>query len=194
MNMTYKQIILLIISSVLSFSAWAAKGSFTYGLVKIEPVVTAEREQRFYPTAHTKDTLLYGGRLLIGPNYFLLESEYLMGNDTESFPEENKKVRTDSERMKLGLRAQLTLGRFFSWFLRGGMQGKKSTQKVTDTDTDSTETSKSAYYIDPYVGTGFRFQLLDNISATGDLTAVFTDRPEKGDRDYQASLGFSLAI
>lgn len=178
----------------ISSFAHAARGSLTMGLVRIEPVISAEREQRFYPTEHTQDSLLYGGRLLIGPQSLKLESEYLIGHDSESFPDENLQVKTDTERMKIGLQSGFSLGKFFSWFLRGGMQGKRSKTKTVHTDDDTTENKSSAFYADPYLGTGFRFHLLQNVSAAGDITAIFSDRPNKGDRDYQASLGFSISI
>ena len=186
--------LLFVMLCFISSFAHAARGSLTMGLVRIEPVISAEREQRFYPTEHTQDSLLYGGRLLIGPQSLKLESEYLIGHDSESFPDENLKVKTDTERMKIGLRSGFSLGKFFSWFLRGGMQGKSSKTKTVHTDDDTTENKSSAFYADPYLGTGFRFHLLQNLSTAGDITAIFSDRPNKGDRDYQASLGFSISI
>ena len=103
---TVKKIILTCLLA-LSFQSplFAARGQFTLGLLKIEPTVTAERDQRFYPTAHSKDKLLYGVRILLGPPLLSIEGEYLMGNDVESFPEDNLKIKSDSERFKLGLRS-----------------------------------------------------------------------------------------
>lgn len=174
--------------------AIAARGQFTLGLLKVEPTITAEREQRFYPTAHSKDRLLYGVRVLLGPPIFSIEGEYLMGNDIENFPSDNLKIKTDSERFKLGLRSGFTVANYFSWFLRGGLQGSKSKTETTDTLTDTITTKSTAFYVDPYVGTGFRFHVLSNISVAGDITAVLTDRNKKGDKDYQASLGMALSI
>lgn len=179
---------------LLSSSLFAARGQFTFGLLRVEPVVTMERDQRFVPTPHTKERLLYGARLLLGPSFFAIETEYLTGNDTESFPDDNLKIKSDSERYKLGLRTGFGIANYLSWFLRAGMQGSKTTTTRTDTLAGTSEKKSNAFYLDPYLGTGFRFHLLQNISASGDLTAVLTDRQKKGDKNYQASLAISLAI
>ncbi len=189
-----KIILATIISLFIHLPLFAARGQFTLGLLKVEPTVTAERDQRFYPTAHSKDKLLYGVRILFGPPLLSIEGEYLMGNDVESFPDENLKIKSDSERFKLGLRSGFTVANYLSWFLRGGLQGsKRKTERINTLDQTSTS-QESAFYVDPYLGTGFRFHLLSNVSASGDITAIFTDRNKKGDKDYQASLAISLAI
>ena len=189
-----KKILITTISILLSTSTLAATGSFTNGLVRIEPVVGYEREQKFTPTPHTKDRMFYGARLLFGPPLISVEGEYLQGEDTETFPTDDKKIKTKTEKFKAGIRSGLRLGPFLSWYLRGGYQGSKRNIATTDTATDVTTTKDSAFKVAPYVGTGMRIHLMGALSVAGDFTVVFTDEPAQGDREYQTSLGLNLRI
>ncbi len=189
-----KSLILVFIFSILSISTYAAQATFTNGLVRIEPVVGYEREQKFTPTPHTKDHLFYGARLLFGPPLISLEGEYIQSDDKESFPNDSLEIKTKSEKFKAGIRSGLRLGPILTWYLRGGYQGSRRHIETTDTSTGSTDVKNTVFKVDPYAGTGFRIHLLSNISVAGDFTVVFTDEPNKGDREYQSSLGFNLRI
>ncbi|MCK5884484.1 MAG: outer membrane beta-barrel protein [Bacteriovoracaceae bacterium] len=189
-----KKIIITTISLLLSTATIAATGSFSNGLVRVEPVVGYEREQKFKPTPHTKDRMFYGARLLFGPPLISIEGEYLQSEDTETFPTDNLNIKTKTEKFKAGIRSGLRLGPFLSWYLRGGYQGSKRNTETTNTTTDVTVTKNSAFKVAPYAGTGMRIHLMGAFSIAGDFTVVFTDDPEKGDREYQTSLGLNLRI
>src|SRR4051812_14131954 len=89
-------------------------------LTSIEPIVGYERIQKFVPTPHTHDRLVYGARFTAGLLLLSVEGEYLRGMDTETFPSMSTKDTTDKAR--LGLRSTFHFLGPISLFARAGGQ------------------------------------------------------------------------
>ena len=76
------------------------------------------------------------------------------------------------------------------FYLRAGAQGKEVTTDTTESGV--TTTDKSAFYVDPYVGTGLNIAMASMLNLSLGLTAVFSDYPNKGKIEYQTNFGFGL--
>lgn len=160
--------------------------------LKITPIVGFERVQRFTPTPHMKTRGIIG----VGAVYKLpvgaAEAEYTHGEDISKEVSSGTSYEQSDDKVKLGLRGTASLGSFLSTYLRGGAQAKKS--QVTSTTTSGTTTKNSTTKVNPYVGTGLNFHLLQFVSLNADVTAVYTPTSTPGLSDYeiQPSLGLSI--
>jgi len=172
-----------------STSLWARSESDN---LKITPIIGFERVQRFTPTPHMKTRGIIG----IGAVYKLpvgaAEAEYTHGQDTSSDATTSTSYKESDDKVKLGLRGTADLGSFLSTYLRGGAQAKKS--ETTTTTSSGTSTKTSVTKVNPYVGTGLGFHLLQFLTLNADVTAVYvpTSTPGLSDYEIQPSLGLSI--
>lgn len=181
---------LLIILLIISNDILAAPRGPSW--IRLQPIIGFERVQKILPTPHSKNRLIYGGRLLLGPSFFAMETEFVMGKDDEHFPARDLTIEEETQRLKVGLRSSLRFFPGFSWVLRGGAQGRKNKMRMVESGVVTNKST--ATRVHPYIGTGFDWWLFGNFSASGDFTVVLTDYPKEGDREYQSSLGFSIRI
>lgn len=177
---------------MLFLTSFTVKGQRILGL-RFTPIVGYERVMKYAPTVHTKDRLTYGLRINLGPRYFSLEAEYTQGKDTEDFPDKSLNIKEESQKLKAGIRSAFyLLPGFLKFYIRGGLQARK--KKTTTIASGITTIKEYNVTTDPYAGSGFTFRVSNNISATGGVTIIFTDKPNKGDKEYQTSLGLTLRI
>lgn len=157
----------------------------------LEPIVGYERVQKLRPTEHTKDRLFYGARLSLGIPLLALESELTRSNDSEVFT--NLTTRDTTDKLKLGLRSTLRLGRLLSVTGRGGVQARKNKHEETSAGVTTITTDPKPTY-KPYAGGGLRVSLSPKTAITGAVTVVFNEFPKMAKNEYQTSLGFSVSL
>ncbi len=181
--------ILCVVLILSSTSLWARSESDN---LKITPIIGFERVQRFTPSPHMKTRGIFG----VGAVYKLpvgaVEAEYTHGQDTSNDVTNNTSYKESDDKVKLGLRGTASLGSFLSTYLRGGAQAKKS--ETTATTASGTSTKTSVTKVNPYVGTGLGFHLLQFLTLNADVTAVYvpTSTPGLSDYEIQPSLGLSI--
>jgi hypothetical protein len=158
--------------------------------VAVEPIVGYERIQKFVPTAHSKDRLIYGARARAGHPLLSAEAEYTRGTDSESFPTQNLSTEDTDDKLKLGIRSSVGLARFFAIQLRAGGQAKRNTHSETVDGVTTTTVGNIVY--SPYAGLGLSAQLARNLELSGSLTAVFNSFPDMSKNDYQTTLGLMV--
>jgi hypothetical protein len=160
--------------------------------LNVEPLVGYERVQKLIPTAHSKDRLMYGGRVSIGIPLLSVETEYTRGVDNETFIEQGLSIKDTDDKVKLGARSMLRMSRFFSLIGRGGVQGKWNTHEETVAGV-TTKTSNPAVY-KPYAGAGLAINIGSMLVVSGGLTAVFNNFPDMNQNEYQTHLGFTVRL
>lgn len=160
--------------------------------LKITPIIGFERVQRFTPTPHMKTRGIFG----LGAVYKLpvgaVEAEYTHGQDTSNDVATNTSYKESDDKVKLGLRGSAAIGPFLSTYLRGGAQAKKS--ETTATTASGTSSKSSVTKVNPYVGTGLGFHLLQFVTLNADVTAVYvpTSTPGLSDYEIQPSVGLTI--
>lgn len=157
---------------------------------EFEPVVGYERVQKLIPTPHTRDRLVYGGRLTIGILWVGAEVEYLRSNDLENFPNLALATKDVTDRVKAGVRVSMKLIRIIAFTLRGGAQASRNIHTETLNGV-STITEEPIVYR-PYAGAGLTATLARNLAFRSDVTAVFPDFPSFLGAEYQVTAGFII--
>jgi len=182
---------ILVIACVLltSTSLWARSEREN---LKITPIIGFERVQRFTPTPHMKTRGIFGVGAVYSLGVGALEAEYTHGQDTSNDVTSNTSYKQSDDKVKLGLRGTADLGSFLSTYLRGGAQAKKT--ETTATTSSGTSTKTSVTKVNPYIGTGLGFHLLQFLTLNADVTAVYvpTSTPGLSDYEIQPSLGLSI--
>jgi len=181
--MKYKIIVLSIFA--LAFEAKAL------GL-DLEPVIGYERVQKFRPVEQTVDRMIYGLRILIGVPLIKLEIEGTRGQDTATFTSPELTTKDLSDKVKIGLRSGLRLGRLLTLSGRGGVQAEQNTH--TETAAGVATITKDPVVPKPYAGAGLKVKLNPKISLSGDVVAVFKQWPDMDKNEYQTTLGINVAL
>ncbi len=184
-----KLLILLPITfySLSSLAISVGTGS-SLGMLRISPVIGYEQVQKNYPTPHTSNRLFYGLGVEVGPRAFSIEMQATQGKDSESYS--GIEIDETTTKLSLGLKSSMSASSFLNFYFRTGAQGKTSERVTTEAGVSTTE--KSAFYVDPYVGTGVNIAVANALTMSVGLTAVFTDYPNEGKIEYQTNLGFGL--
>jgi hypothetical protein len=160
--------------------------------LKVEPIIGYERVQKFVPTLHSKERLLYGARATGGIPLISLEAEYTQSSDTESFSSPTLTVKDTDEKLKLGLQSRYPLNPFISVTGRGGGQAKRNTH-VETSDSGSTTSSDPITYR-PYLGFLINADLPGKLNLSAGLTAVFNQFPDMSQNEYQSTFGFGVRL
>lgn len=176
------------LTAVALFAAPAFGAGFNLDL---EPLIGYERVQKFVPTAHTTDRMVYGARMTAGLPLLALEAQYTKAKDTETFTDLT--VTDDTQKAKVGVRAGIQMGGLLRLTVRGGVQAKQNIHTETpDGGTASRETEPIAY--DPYAGGGLRIALGSKIAFTAEVVAVFADWPDMNKNEYETTAGLTIAF
>lgn len=179
---------LLLLFLVMTASAWAE--GYT---VKFEPIVGYDRDYRTDPEPRTRIALTYGGRAIAGYKQLSGEFEYTRTDDTEQFSNLGNSTRTETNKVKLGIRSDvIPLGTFGDIYVRGGGQGSKT--RTTKTQSGVTSVQYSDIQIHPYLGTGVQVHMTDALNANLGVTAVFKDFNDLNRTEIQTQLAFSISL
>ncbi|MBY0370901.1 porin family protein [bacterium] len=157
----------------------------------LEPIVGYERVQKFLPTAHTKDRLVLGGRVVLGTPLISAEAEYTRANDTESYPATSTDIAEQQDKARVGLRSTYNFA-LVSVFARAGAQARLTKRTVTVSGTPSTQTDPITY--NPYAGAGARVHIRNNIALSADITVVFNGFPNMNMNDYMTTAGLVVSF
>ncbi|UYL09312.1 hypothetical protein B9G69_001840 [Bdellovibrio sp. SKB1291214] len=171
-------------------SANAASFTLTKGSgYKVEPLYGIETVYRDYPTPHMQTRSMYGLRMSLGVDLLSLEAEYTKASDTEDYSTAPEKVKTDDERLKLGLSSTYRVD-FFHMTGRAGAQATKSVRETTSGGIVTKDERPIQY--NPYAGAsiGVNFGPASiNLSST----VVFRDNDwEKSDFQNTISAGIGF--
>ncbi len=166
--------------------------NFAHGAFRseFEPVVGYERVQKLVPEAHSKDVLMYGGRLTLGILWVAAELEYLKSMDNEAYPLTGLATKDDTDRAKAGVRFNMNLARFLAFTVRGGVQARRN--RHTETDGGGSVITVEPLTYKPYLGAGFTATLARNLAFRADATTVFKDFPSLLGASYQLTAGFII--
>lgn len=158
----------------------------------LTPIIGFERIQKFQPTAHMKTRGIIGVGAVYKFPVVSAEAEFTHASDTSNDVTTNTSYKDEDDKIKLGLRGNADLGPYLSSYLRGGAQAKQSTQTRSVSGLAST-TSKTTK-VNPYVGTGLAIHLMQYLSISADVTAVYvpSSDPALSDYELQPSLGLTI--
>ncbi len=159
---------------------------------QVEPIIGYERVQKFVPTARTRERLVYGARVTVGLPLVSGELEYLRSGDTETFPATSTTTAEVEDKARLGVRSQLRLAGFLSFFLRAGAQARQVRRDTTVGASTTSTTDPIAY--NPYAGAGLRIGLSNKISFVADVTTVFRNFPDFSNNDYMTTASLSISV
>ncbi len=178
----------------ISTQTYAIRGgvSLGSGLIRLSPIVSYDQVQRNYPTPHTSNVLSYGLGIELGPRAFTIEIQGTQSEDTSTYSETNTTIKETIQKISLGIKSYFGLKSMLNFYLRGGAQGKKIKNEITQNGT--TASDESAMYVDPYVGAGLRIRMAKFFSLSLGITAVFTDYPNKGETEYQSTVGVGIGF
>lgn len=179
--------IVLLAGSIGAHSAFAASFTLSKGSgYKVEPLYGIETVFRDYPTPHLQTRSMYGLRLSLGVDLLSVETEYTKASDTEDYSTAPEKVKTDDERLKLGISSTYRVD-FFHLTGRAGAQATKTVRETTSGGVVTKDDRPIAY--NPYAGAsiGLNFGPASiNLSST----VVFRDNDwEKSDFQNTISAG-----
>jgi hypothetical protein len=182
----------LMLIAVTSFALSDAAHAAVMGLTtSVEPIIGYERVQKFLPTQHTHERLVYGLRVVAGLPLISAEGEYTRATDSEDFVSPTAMTIKDTDdRARVGARSTFKLTGFLSLFVRAGAQASMSRHDVTTSGTTVTTIDPISYL--PYAGAGLRIGLGSKISLNADMTTVFHSFPSMNNNDYLTTA--SLAI
>lgn len=177
---------------LLALSSTASARTIKTGIQSdFEPIIGYERVQKLYPTPHTKDRLIYGARAWFGFPFIAVETEYLMGKDTESYTSPDRTYTDTDQKVKAGLRSQIRLASAFWFLLRAGAQATQNTHE--ETIAGVTTTTTNPFVFKPYAGAGLNIRLMNHLHFTAEVVTVFARYPDNWtDHEYQATAGFSI--
>jgi hypothetical protein len=141
----------------------------------IEPIVGYERVQKFIPTSHSRDRLVYGARVTVGVPFLSAEGEYTRATDSETFASTLTTITETDDRVRLGARLNWNMLSLVTFFIRGGVQARQSRHDTTVASVTTTSTDPIQY--NPYLGGGLRAHLGSQFALTADVTTVFRNFP-----------------
>jgi hypothetical protein len=177
---------LLVISSA-TYGRDSGKDSFT-----VSPIVGVERVQKLLPAPHMKTRTIFGANVLFKLPIASAEAEYTHGQDTTSDPTAQTSFEDVSDKVKLGLRGEMTLGSFLSFHLRGGAQGSQN--QITSSINGAIIKTEKSNKVNPYAGTGLSIHLLQSFSLNADIVAVYKPTSAEGLSDYEISPSVGLSF
>lgn len=162
--------------------------------ITAEPIVGYEFTQVSTPTLHTRGMLIYGARVTLGQKWLSGEAEYTMGSTTETFPSQDKSVKSDKQNARLGLRSSKTIVSGLDFLFRAGGQATQTKVTSTTISSGSSLTENPAWEIDPYAGVGLQGNIVNLFSISLEATYLFRSVKDWSQNDVQttASLRFTL--
>lgn len=155
----------------------------------IEPLYGYETVYRDYPTPHLQTRAMYGARVTLGVDILSAELEYTRSSDTETFSTAPETIKTDDEKLKLGIRSTYRFNDYFFSSIRLGAQATKETQEKISGGVSDKEEKPIAY--NPYAGAtiGIRFGVVSvNLSST----VIFRDSSDMSKNDYQNTVSLGV--
>ena len=181
---TIKQMITLLFL-LLSTGVFAQKGGMK---LTLEPIYGLESKLVRYPPPEGYVTgATYGARVIVGKNILSLEGEYTTFKSREEYPALDTKVEDTAERVSVGLRSTLPIGKFFAFYLRAG--GRASQGESIVTTSGVSETKPDPLVVNPYAGAGVQIALLSKLALNGGATLI---RNGENKYDAQYTLGVSV--
>lgn len=160
----------------------AGDSKFTFEpLYGVETALVRYPEPARYVTRAT-----YGLRLVYGTTLLSGEVEGTQAKSRKDYPSINQKVEDSSDRVALGLRSTIALGKWVGLFLRAGGRASQGETVVTTAGVD--ETHKNPLRIDPYAGAGLQVAVSNNFALNAGVTMV---RNSENKYDAQYTLGVS---
>jgi hypothetical protein len=184
---TIKQFITLFFLLLFSSGVFAQKGGMK---LTLEPIYGFETRLVRYPPPEGYVTgATYGARVIVGINILSLEGEYTTFKNREEYPALDTKVEDTAERVSVGLRSTLPLGKFFALYLRAG--GRASQGESIVTTSGVSETKPDPLVVSPYAGGGVQIALHSNFALNGGATLI---RNGEDKYDVQYTLGVSARI
>ncbi|WP_413943304.1 hypothetical protein [Bdellovibrio sp. HCB-162] len=171
------------ISSAASFTLFKGAG------YQLEPLYGYETVYRDYPSPHLNTRLMYGARLTAGTDLISGELEYTKASDTEDFSTAPEKIRTEDEKLKLGVRSTYRFNNFFFATGRLGGQATKEIRKETSGGVETTKEEPIKY--NPYAGASLGVKL-GPISVNVSSTVIFRDGGDMSKNDYQNTVSVGV--
>jgi hypothetical protein len=176
-----KQLILLVISLILYQYADAAEAKLS-----IEPLYGIETALvRFPEPARYVTRATYGARFIFGVTALAAEAEVTEAQSRKDYPSIDQKVEDKSQRLSLGLRSTLALGRFMGFYVRAGARAAQGATKVTTAGVS--ETHDNPLKVDPYAGTGLQLAIASNLALNAGVTMI-RNGEDKYDSQYTLGL------
>lgn len=170
---------------LLSTGVFAQKGGMK---LTLEPIYGLESKLVRYPPPEGYVTgATYGARVIVGKNILSLEGEYTTFKSREEYPALDTKVEDTAERVSVGLRSTLPIGKFFAFYLRAG--GRASQGESIVTTSGVSETKPDPLVVNPYAGAGVQIALLSKLALNGGATLI---RNGENKYDAQYTLGVSV--
>jgi hypothetical protein len=158
----------------------------------VEPIIGYERTQKFVPTPRTRERLVYGARVTVGLPLISAEAEYTRAGDSEVFPATSTTIGEIEDKARIGLRSNLRLTGFLSFFLRAGAQARQIRRDTTVGASTTSSTDPIQY--NPYAGAGLRVGLGGKVAFIVDVTTVFRSFPNMNNNDYMTSASLSISV
>lgn len=172
----------LVILTTASFSAKAADSKLTFEpLYGIETTLVQYPEPARYVTRAT-----YGARALYGTTLLSGELEYTTAKSRKDYPALDQVVEDHAERVSLGLRSTIPIGKYIGFYLRAGGRASQGETKITTTGVS--ETKDNPLRVDPYAGAGIQFAFHSHLALNAGATLV---RNVEGEYDSQYTLALS---
>ena len=160
--------------------------------LKIEPVYGFERTLQAEPKpARYRTDIFLGVRATYGNDLIAGELEVNQSNSENEI--NDVKVKTQNQNLLAGLRLVPLSGKFYNYYLRGGMRARQGTTEITQNgETNKTTTGTQ---LDPYAGTGLIINLAGVLSLNASATLVYNRNAETDEQyDTQYALGFSFGF
>lgn len=171
------------VSSAASFTL--AKGTG----YQLEPLYGYETVYRDYPSPHLNTRMMYGARLTVGSDLISGELEYTKASDTEDFATAPEKIRTEDEKLKLGVRSTY---RFNNYFFASGRLGGQATKEIRKETSGGVETTtEEPIKYNPYAGASLGLKL-GPISVSVSSTVIFRDGGDMSKNDYQNTVSVGV--
>lgn len=155
----------------------------------ISPIVGYETVFRVYPKPHSLTHVIYGARLTAGIDVISAEAEYTKGTDTENYTVAPEEIKTNEEKLKLGVRSTYRFNELLFVTGRFGGQATKTTRQETSAGV-TTSTDEPIKY-DPYAGAHVGISL-GPVSVAIGATAIIRDVNDMTKNDVQHTLSVTL--
>ena len=155
----------------------------------VSPIVGYETVFRAYPTPHTLTHMIYGARLTAGIDIASAEVEYTKGSDTENYLVAPQEIKTNQEKLKLGVRSTYRFNEFLFATGRLGGQATKTTRE--ETSSGITTITEEPIKYDPYAGAHVGVSL-GPVSVSIGATAIIRDVNDMSKNDVQHTLSVTL--
>lgn len=177
-NLSMKRFILLLCLPLTAF----ANPKFN-----LEPLYGVETSLvRFPEPARYVTRAMYGARAVYGVTGLSGELEYSQAHSRNDYPSKDQKVEDSSQRLALGLRSTIPMGKFLGLQFRAG--GRAAQGKTEITTSGVKETKDNPLRIDPYAGAGLQIAVSSNFALNAGATLV---RNEENKFDTQFTLGLT---